>query len=160
MRLDPSIVNQLTTIALVFAAVFIIALWLGLIYWTHRDIRRRTHDRFPRILAVILAALLCVPAPAAYLIIRPAQTSEADYQQALEEEALLQTIDESAVCPGCSRRIDKTWLACPSCHTMLRKHCRHCGELMELTWNLCPYCATPVKGIYKSESTDKDPEQS
>lgn len=155
MSLDPSTISRLTTFGIVFTAVFIAALWLGLIYWTHRDIHRRTHDRFPRILAVLLVALLFFPGLLVYLIIRPAKTIEEEYQQALEEEALLQTIDESAVCPGCARRIDRTWLACPSCHTMLRKPCRYCGELMELTWNLCPFCATPVKDIYKTEPGEK-----
>ena len=91
-----------------------------------------------------------------YFIIRPQTTQEEEYQRTLEEESLLQTIEESPVCPGCGRRIKEDWVACPSCQTRLRKPCVQCGRLMELPWNLCPYCATPVPGMRKENITMED----
>ena len=64
----------------------------------------------------------------------------------LEEEALLQSIEERPVCPGCGRHVNEKWLVCPNCHTKLKKVCSHCGKLMKLPWSLCPYCGTPEKG--------------
>jgi RNA polymerase subunit RPABC4/transcription elongation factor Spt4 len=65
----------------------------------------------------------------------------------LEEEALLQSIEDNSVCPGCNRQIKEDWVACPNCHTKLKKPCHQCGKLMELAWNLCPYCGTPGPGM-------------
>ena len=147
MILDPALLKQITLIGSGFAVAFLVALWLSLIFWAFRDIRKRTHDPFMRILAVVVSAVLFLPGILIYLILRPAKTLEEDYQQALEEEALLRSVEESALCPGCNRRVEPLWQVCPSCHTKLKKTCAHCGKLLELPWNLCPYCATPVAGM-------------
>jgi RNA polymerase subunit RPABC4/transcription elongation factor Spt4 len=81
---------------------------------------------------------------------------EEEYQQTLEEEALLQAIEDQAVCPGCERRIKEDWVVCPSCQTKLRKPCHSCGRLMELPWNICPYCGTPSPGMRKEGGTMDD----
>jgi RNA polymerase subunit RPABC4/transcription elongation factor Spt4 len=88
-----------------------------------------------------------------YLILRPAHTLEDEYQQTLEEEALLQAIEESPLCPGCGRRIKDSWSVCPNCHTKLRKNCHNCGKLMELPWNICPHCGTPAPGMRREHLT-------
>jgi RNA polymerase subunit RPABC4/transcription elongation factor Spt4 len=80
---------------------------------------------------------------------------EEEYQQSLEEEALLQSIEDSQLCPGCGRRVKDNWMICPSCHTKIKKNCHSCGKLMELPWNLCPYCGTPAPGM-RRESLSMD----
>ena len=147
MNLDPSVLKQITLIGTGFSIAFLVALWLSLIFWANRDIRTRSRDPIMRILAVVVVALLFLPGILVYLILRPAATLEEEYQRSLEEEALLQSIEDSAVCPGCGRRVDPLWLACPSCHTRLKKKCEHCGKVIDLPWNLCPWCETPVKGM-------------
>ncbi|HSR46457.1 MAG TPA: zinc ribbon domain-containing protein [Anaerolineales bacterium] len=124
---------------------FLVALWLSLVFWTWRDIRARTYDRFLRILAPLLVLLLTLPGVILYLVLRPRRTLEEEYERALEEEALLAAIEEPLTCPGCSRRADKDWQICPHCHTRLRKSCVRCGRMLELAWNLCPYCGTPAQ---------------
>lgn len=156
MNLDPTLLKQLTMFAIGFAAAFLAALWLSLIFWTSRDIRQRSRDRFIRILAVVVVALLSLPGFLIYLILRPARTLEEEYQHALEEEALLQAIEESALCPGCNRRVQPDWIACPSCNTVLKKTCKKCGRLLELPWNLCPYCAATVPGARKPAEKKKE----
>jgi RNA polymerase subunit RPABC4/transcription elongation factor Spt4 len=136
-----------------WGGAFIAALWLSLILWTYRDIRRRARDPLARILSVLVVAILFLPGVVIYLILRPARTLDEEYQHTLEEEALLQTIEESAVCPGCGRRIRDNWMVCPNCHTKLKKPCRQCGKLMELPWNLCPYCGTPAPGMRRENIT-------
>jgi len=152
MSIDPSILKQLSTFAIGFSTAFLAALWLSLIFWTNRDIRKRSRDRAMRIFAVVLVTVLFLPGFLIYLVLRPSRTLDEEYQRALEEEALLQTIEGAALCPGCERHIQADWLVCPSCGTLLKKKCESCGRLIELPWHVCPYCATPVPGMPERES--------
>ncbi len=156
MIIDPTFLSGLTLIFTGFAGAFLIALSVALVIWTYRDIRSRHRDRLVHILAAILVALLNLPGILVYLILRPSRTLEEDYQQTLEEEALLQTLEDQPVCPGCERRIKDDWSVCPSCQTRLRKPCHSCGRLLELPWNICPYCGTPAPGMRKEGGTMDD----
>jgi RNA polymerase subunit RPABC4/transcription elongation factor Spt4 len=153
MGFDLASLNNFFLILTAWSGAFIAALWLSLVIWTYRDIRSRARDPLARILAVLLVAVLFLPGIVIYAILRPARTLEDEYQQTLEEEALLQSIEESSLCPGCSRRIRENWLVCPNCHTKLKKTCHECGRLMELPWNLCPYCGSPVPGMRREGLT-------
>lgn len=105
--LDPGVLSNFTLILAGFTAAFVAALWLSLIFWTYRDIRQRTRDPLVHILATLVAAVLFLPGVLIYLILRPSHTLEEDYQRSLEEEALLQTIEETPQCPGCGRKVLK-----------------------------------------------------
>lgn len=153
MTLDPLSASNYVLILAAWGAAFVAALWLSLMIWTYRDIRARARDGLVRFLAVAVVALLFLPGLAIYLILRPRRTLEEEYQQSLEEEALLQSIEESALCPGCGRRIREEWIICPNCHTKLKKLCHQCGKRMELPWNLCPYCGTPAPGLRRENLT-------
>lgn len=130
-----------------WAAGFLIVFWISLVFWTVRDIRSRTGSVAARFLAALLVLFFFLPGLLIYLILRPRRTLEDEYQQTLEEEALLQSVEEAPDCPGCGRRIREDWLICPGCHTKLRKVCENCGRLMDLPWNMCPYCATPTADL-------------
>lgn len=153
MIFDPTSLSNFALILAAWGGAFIAALWLSLVIWTYRDIRLRARDPLARILAVLVTAVLFLPGVVIYLILRPARTLDDDYQQSLEEEALLQSIEETSLCPGCSRRIKENWLVCPSCHTRLKKTCHSCGRLMELPWNLCPFCGAPEPGMRREGLT-------
>lgn len=153
MTFDPTFLSGLMLFLTGFAGAFLVALWVALVVWTYRDVRARVRDRLVHILAAALVALLSLPGVLVYLILRPARTLEEEYQQTLEEEALLQSIEDQPVCPGCERRIKEDWLVCPSCQTKLRKPCHSCARLMELPWNICPYCGTPAPGMRKEGTT-------
>lgn len=155
MTFDPSILSNFLLGLTAWGGAFIAALWLSLIIWTYRDIKARGKDPLIRFLAVLVVAVLFLPGIVIYLILRPQRTLEDEYQQTLEEEALLRTIEETPLCPGCSRRVRSDWLVCPHCHTKQKKPCHHCGRLMELAWNLCPYCGTPAPGM-RRESMSLD----
>jgi RNA polymerase subunit RPABC4/transcription elongation factor Spt4 len=152
MILDPTFLRGFTLVLTGFAGAFLVALWVALVVWTYRDMRSRHRDRLVHILAALMVALLNLPGVLVYLILRPGRTLEEEYQQTLEE-ALLQSIEDQVVCPGCERRIKEDWLVCPSCQTKLRKPCHSCGRLMELPWNICPYCGTPAPGMRKEGTT-------
>lgn len=153
MNFDPTNLSNSLLILTAWGGAFIAALWLSLIFWTYRDIRGRARFAGERILAVLVVAVLFLPGIVIYLILRPARTLEEDYQHSLEEEALLQSIEESALCPGCSRRIKDAWQVCPNCHTRLKKICHECGKMMDLPWNLCPYCGQPEPGVRRENPT-------
>lgn len=153
MNIDPTNVSSLILILAAWSAAFLAALWLSLIIWAYRDIRARARDPLIRFVAVIVVAILFLPGIVIYLILRPSQTLEYEYQQVLEEEALLQSIEDAPTCPGCGRHIKDTWMVCPNCHTKIKKVCHECGKLMELPWNLCPYCGTPAPGMRRENIT-------
>jgi len=153
MTIDPAFLSGFTLVLTGFAGAFLVALSVALVIWTFRDIRTRHRDRLVHFLAAALVAILNLPGVLVYLILRPSHTLEEEYQQTLEEEALLQTIEEQSVCPGCERRIKDSWSVCPSCQTKLRKPCHSCGRLMDLPWNICPYCGTPAPGMRKEGIT-------
>jgi RNA polymerase subunit RPABC4/transcription elongation factor Spt4 len=90
--------------------------------------------------------VLFLPGIVVYLILRPPQTMEEEYQHMLEEEALLQSIEERSACPGCGRHTADEWMVCPNCYTKLLKPCHACNRLLKLSWSLCPYCGTPEPG--------------
>jgi RNA polymerase subunit RPABC4/transcription elongation factor Spt4 len=153
MILDPTSMSNIFLILTAWSGAFLAAVWLSLIIWTFRDIRLRARDPLARILAVLVVAILFIPGLLIYLILRPPRTLEEDYQHTLEEEALLQSIEDIALCPGCGRRVKDQWMVCPNCHTRLKKPCHHCGKLMDLPWNLCPHCGTPAPGMRREGMT-------
>lgn len=156
MQLDPTFLSNFFLILTAWGGAFIAALWLSLVLWTFRDIRRRARDPLARILAVMVVAILFIPGVVIYLILRPARTLEEEYQQSLEEEALLRSIEDSSLCPGCGRHTRENWIICPQCHTRLRKSCHQCGKLIELPWNLCPYCGATAPGMRRENLTMED----
>jgi RNA polymerase subunit RPABC4/transcription elongation factor Spt4 len=153
MPIDPTSLGNLALILSAWGGAFIAALWLSMIFWTYRDIRNRSRDHLARVLAVLVVTVLFLPGIVVYLIMRPPRTLEEEYQQSLEEEALLQAIEDISLCPGCGRRVKETWMVCPNCHTRLKKRCHQCSKLMDLPWNLCPYCGTPAPGVRREHIT-------
>ncbi len=147
MILDPEIIKNLTLYGVALAGAFLVALWVALIIWAARDIKKRSRDALARILAVIIVILLFLPGALIYLLLRPQKTLEEEFQTTLEEEALLHAIEETPVCPGCNRKVNADWIVCPDCHTRIRKTCQRCQKLMSLSWSVCPYCATPAPGM-------------
>jgi hypothetical protein len=133
MTLDPTYLSSFFLIGTAFGAAFTVALWLSLIFWTYRDIRKRARDPFMVILGVLIVALLFLPGILIYLIIRPSRTIEEEYQRTLEEEALLQTIEDNPLCSGC------------------------CSRLLEIPWDLCPYCAVPAPGNIAEIGAGQEP---
>ena len=156
MKIDPTTLSSLIMVGTAIAGAFVAGLWLSLIFWTYRDIKSRTKDPLLRILATLITLVFFLPGIIIYLILRPRRTIEDEYQRTLEDETLLQTIEDRAVCPGCSRQIDEEWTVCPSCHTLLKTRCHSCNHLLELVWDICPYCETPTPVLTFEENTAEE----
>jgi hypothetical protein len=133
-------------IILAFVGAMTAGLWLTLIIWTFRDMRARSRDVFAQILAALLAAIMFLPGLIIYMLLRPKETLAEAYERSLEEEALLQGIEETLVCPGCAARVQSEFVVCPACHTKLKKPCQNCGRALNMRWSICPYCSTPALG--------------
>ena len=131
-------------VALAFGGAFFLALWVSLIIWTFRDARNRSRDVFAILLATLMVVVFGPLGMLLYFLLRPSETLAELYERSLEEEALLQDLEERAVCPGCRRKTEADWQVCPDCHTILKKTCLKCGRLLHLRWNICPYCVTPA----------------
>lgn len=140
--LDQSL-SQIILLIVTALSAILVALWLGMIIWTYRDMRQRSRDTVATAAATVMVALLNAAGLILYLMLRPRETLTEAYERSLEEESLLQGIEEKAVCPGCGRSSEVRWQVCPHCHTRLKKPCVACGELLDLPWTLCPVCVAP-----------------
>lgn len=128
----------------VFFGVYLLAVWLGLVIWTWRDVRARTRDIPTQLLCVLLVLLFNVPGILLYFLLRPRETLEGRYETELAEEALLQDIEEKHACPACQQKVQPDFLYCPNCHTHLKRRCDTCHRVTSLRWNICPYCGAPA----------------
>jgi RNA polymerase subunit RPABC4/transcription elongation factor Spt4 len=144
MLVDPSLLGNVLPVAMAIGGAFLVALWISLVIWAYRDMRRRSRHPLARIASALLVVVPNLPGVIIYLLLRPSRTEDDEYEHALKEESLLRALEEPPQCPGCERRVSEDWVLCPDCHTMLRKSCHNCSRLMELPWNICPYCGVPV----------------
>jgi hypothetical protein len=138
----PSFIITGLQVILAFGGAFFLALWLSLIIWTFRDVKRRSRDVFAILLATLMVVVFGPLGLVLYFLLRPPVTLAELYERSLEEEALLQDLEERPRCPGCSRQVDEAWIICPDCHTTLKKICPNCQKSLHLRWNICPFCGT------------------
>ena len=95
--MDLTTLGNLATALTAWGAVFLLALWASLVYWTYRDAQARLREPARRWLAVLVTVVLFIPGVLIYLLLRPPRTLEEEYLLTLEEEALLRAIEESEV---------------------------------------------------------------
>lgn len=126
--------------AVALIAVYLLAIWLTLVFWTYRDIRHRSRDPILQTVAVLLVLVFFLPGHWIYLIVRPRYTLTELYERSLEEEALLQELEDQKACPTCKRRVHDDFLVCPSCRTQLKEPCRSCTKPLSYAWVACPFC--------------------
>ncbi|GEM_PF-1611191 len=156
LNFDLAHLDQYLSVGMIWAMSWVGLLWIFLVIWTYRDSRLRHQHFVVHLFFALLVLIFFIPGLALYLLLRRHNTIEETYQQTLEEEALLQSIEENPVCPGCSRKVQLDWLVCPSCNTILKKKCSFCGKLLELPWNICPYCATLTPDALQAKEAAAD----
>jgi hypothetical protein len=141
----------LTLILGIFGGL-LLALWLAVVVWAYRDVRARSRSGWVALLTVLIVLLLPIIGLIIYLLLRPRETLAEGFDRALEQEALLQQLEERAVCPTCSRPTQPAWFLCPHCHSHLRQPCPVCNSPLELQWDICPYCGY----LFPSEAADAE----
>lgn len=143
----PFDLGGIMTVLQLFGAFFIVyflALWLGLVIWTWRDVRARSREVFTQLLSVLMVLFFNVPGILLYFLLRPRETLEEQYERELAAEALMQDIEEKMVCPACQHKAHADFLFCPNCHTRLKRRCDNCHRTTSLRWNICPFCGAPA----------------
>lgn len=134
-----------TQLAVAVIGAYFMAFWLGLVFWTYKDIRSRSRDIITHLLAVMLVIVFNLPGILLYLLLRPLDTISQRYERSLEEEAILHELDQSKLsCPSCRRTIEEDFLVCPFCQAVLKRGCSNCGRTLNMAWRACPYCTAPV----------------
>jgi RNA polymerase subunit RPABC4/transcription elongation factor Spt4 len=89
---------------------------------------------------ILFTPLLFPLAVFTYRIIRPQERIGEVYERNLAEEAMLAEIEAIPHCPTCDRRVDASWIICPTCRTRLNRVCPNCTRLVGLDWSLCAWC--------------------
>lgn len=141
----PAYLGVILQILAAFLGAYLLAIWLGMVIWTFRDVRARSRDVFYQLLATLLVLVFNVAGLFLYFILRPHETLAEVYARSLEEEALLQEVEDRRICPNCRQRVREDFLVCPACGTELKKRCSRCERLLFLHWAVCPYCGAPAK---------------
>jgi hypothetical protein len=92
-----------------------------------------------RVAAVGLGVLFPFVGAFLYTLMRPrARLSELRERQLWLELAEVAARRER--CPECLAAIERDFVACPSCATVLRRRCTGCGSAVDFAWSACPYC--------------------
>ncbi len=136
----PENLNAYLSAALFVVGAYLVAVYLGLIVWTFRDIRARSRDLLAQIMATLLVAVFNLPGLLVYMLMRPKTTLAEEYERSMMEEAVLQDLDKRHTCPECQRQVESDFIVCPHCHHQLRLRCTGCGRLLSPSWDVCPYC--------------------
>ncbi len=70
---------------------------LSLVFWTARDVSARTKDRFARVAAVALVALMPMAGVMIYMLLRPRDTISERYERDMIEELLARELSAAAL---------------------------------------------------------------
>ena len=141
------IVGEGVITAIILAAklafAYIAIMWVALIYWTYRDIRRRSRDPILQAIAVSLSTFFFLPGYWLYLVLRPRLTLS-DVAEEHFREALFSEYSASGACPKCRKHVRDEYVMCPFCQQSLRSSCEGCSRALLATWKACPYCTRPT----------------
>ncbi len=141
--MSPELINTIGTIAGIIVAAlgaFLFAFWIAMGIWTFHDIRQRTRDWLVILLAVALVVIFPLIGLMLYMMIRPKATLADVYDRALEEEALLRELEQTAACHNCGVPVQEAWVYCPNCHNQLQHSCPNCSNLVRNEWEICVFC--------------------
>ncbi len=120
--------------------LYLLLLWAASVLWALRDIRTRTLDPVARSIGIAVVALMPLLGIALYLIVRPSMTLDEAYEHELEREAIRSELHVLAPCPTCRRPVERDFVVCPYCRTVVREECATCRKLLASDWRHCPYC--------------------
>jgi hypothetical protein len=124
----------------ILTAAYLAILWVGLVVWTHNDVRARTLDASTQALSVGAVALMFIPGLLLYILLRPRELLADAYSRRLETEAFVHEVEKQPRCGACRRLVDADFALCPYCKTALRTACESCSKPLSDKWVACPYC--------------------
>jgi|GEM_PF-4289508 len=117
--------------------IAVLAIYLGIIFWTARDVTTRTKNILAIGGAIILVALLNFIGLVFYLLIRPTNTLDEN-----NSYGLLAGIDNPNLinCVSCLEVIRHEFSNCPYCGSQQNIICPDCGVRHNPTWKFCENC--------------------
>jgi hypothetical protein len=122
------------------ALAYLVAVWVGFVVWTYRDVRGRSADPTERMAAVLLVALFSAPGWLVYLLLRPSETLDEVRIEQLETQLFSRELASTTSCTRCRRRVGDDFLMCPYCREALRVPCENCARPVSTLWAACAYC--------------------
>ncbi len=145
--------NTALNLAVTFAILCVVAIWLALIVFTFTDARRRISDPF-LIGCATAASFFPFVGTIVYTILRPAEFLEDAHEREVEvrtSEVRLRHLEEHS-CHKCGFPTETGFMRCPSCRTRLKEECPTCSKPVGMDWKLCPYCETALVAPPKRSS--------
>jgi hypothetical protein len=119
-----------------FAIVVAFLVWVASLAWVVRDAAERGVNRGA---ALTLAVIFPYVGAFLYALVRP----RARLAELRERELWVQLAESTARverCHACLMPVERDFVACPACATVLRRRCTGCGSAVELGWTACAYC--------------------
>jgi hypothetical protein len=119
-----------------FAIVVALLVWAASIAWVLRDAAERGVNKLA---ALALAVIFPYVGAFLYALVRP----RTRLVEVRERELWVKLAEATARvdrCHTCAMPVERDFVACPACATVLRKRCNACGGAMELSWAACAYC--------------------
>jgi hypothetical protein len=133
--------NTGLSLAVTFAILALVAIWIALIVFTFSDARRRISDPF-LVGCATAASLFPFVGTIVYSILRPPEFLE-DAQERETEMKAAETRTrhlEASSCRKCAFPVQPDFVRCPACRTRLKDPCPSCSRPVGLKWKVCPYC--------------------
>jgi hypothetical protein len=145
--------NTALNLAVTFAILCVVAIWLALIVFTFTDARKRISDPF-LIGCATAASFFPFVGTIVYTILRPAEFLDDAHEREVEvrtSEVRLRHLEEHS-CHKCGFPTEAGFMRCPSCRTRLKEECPSCSKPVGMDWKLCPYCETALVAPPKRSS--------
>jgi len=140
---------------LIYLGVSIAGIWISLIFWTSKDITKRSRSWIARILSPVLVLVFFIFGLVIYLFLRPKKTMDDEFREKLNEEVLIHSLVKPRFCSECQQEINNNWLYCPICKKQLLKPCVKCGNNLDFSWDLCPFCGAENLRAFEDLVEDK-----
>jgi len=133
--------NTGLNLAITFAILALVAIWIALIVFTFSDARRRISDPF-LVGCATAASLFPFVGTVVYSILRPPEYLDDVQERETEmKSAEIRTRHlEANSCRKCAFPVQPDFVRCPACRTRLKDPCPSCSRPVGLKWKVCPYC--------------------
>ncbi len=133
--------NTGLNLAITFAILALVAIWVALIVFTFSDARRRISDPF-LVGCATAASLFPFVGTVVYSILRPPEYLDDVQERETEMKAAeIRTRHlEANSCRKCAFPVQPDFVRCPACRTRLKDPCPSCSRPVGLKWKVCPYC--------------------
>jgi hypothetical protein len=148
--------NTGLSLAVTFAILALVAIWIALIVFTFSDARRRIADPF-LVGCATAASFFPFVGTVVYSILRPPEFLD-DAQERETEMKAAETRTrhlDAASCRKCAFPVQPDFVRCPACRTRLKDPCPSCSRPVGLKWKVCPYCEHTLIESKRSRSAPK-----